>query len=191
MTTEGTASPQGLNARHGVVIGPGAVRFERLLPGPIERVWAFLTESDKRGRWLASGVMQPRVGAEFELRFDHRSLSPEQRPTPERFRQHDAGHVSRHRLTRLEPPHLLAFTWGGGAEGPSEVTFELAAEGPHVRLVLTHRRIGARDVLLSVSSGWHAHLAVLVERLNGRELPSFWQLLETLEADYEQRLSGG
>jgi hypothetical protein len=27
--------------------------FERLLPGPIEG-WAFITESGKRGRWLAS-----------------------------------------------------------------------------------------------------------------------------------------
>jgi hypothetical protein len=46
-------------------------------------------------------------------------------------------------------------------------------------------------VLLGVSRGWHAHLAVLVERLNGRELPSFWQLFDSLEGDYAKRLSDG
>jgi uncharacterized protein YndB with AHSA1/START domain len=25
---------------YGVIVGPGTVRFERLLPGPIERVWS-------------------------------------------------------------------------------------------------------------------------------------------------------
>ena len=29
------------------------VRLERLLPGPIERVWAYLTEPDKRATWFA------------------------------------------------------------------------------------------------------------------------------------------
>ena len=40
MTTELMAP----NAAHGEAIEPGAIRFVRLLPGPIERVWAFLTE---------------------------------------------------------------------------------------------------------------------------------------------------
>ena len=35
------------------LIEPGTVKMERLLPGPVERVWAYLTESDKRARWLA------------------------------------------------------------------------------------------------------------------------------------------
>ena len=30
---------------------------ERTLPGPIERVWAYLTEPDKRARWLGGGVL--------------------------------------------------------------------------------------------------------------------------------------
>ena len=39
----------------GEIIDRQTVRFERLLPGPIERVWAYLTESEKRRKWLASG----------------------------------------------------------------------------------------------------------------------------------------
>src|SRR5262245_18404599 len=30
----------------------GAISFMRVLPGPIERVWAYLTEPEKRGKWF-------------------------------------------------------------------------------------------------------------------------------------------
>jgi hypothetical protein len=69
---------------YGTVTEPQTVRFERILPGPIERVWEYLTDSEKRGMWLASGKMEPRVGAEFELRFDHESLSPNTAQPPPR-----------------------------------------------------------------------------------------------------------
>ncbi|MEX3932396.1 hypothetical protein AB4Y32_11375 [Paraburkholderia phymatum] len=39
-----------LNEPLGAFDGTQVVRFERLLPGPIERVWAYLTESDKRSQ---------------------------------------------------------------------------------------------------------------------------------------------
>jgi len=34
-----------MNEEYGTVLSPTEVRFERLLPGPIETVWAFLTDS--------------------------------------------------------------------------------------------------------------------------------------------------
>ena len=37
----------------------------------------------------------------------------------------DATH---HEVIRCDPPRLLSLTWGGGADGPSEVTFELTAQ---------------------------------------------------------------
>ena len=37
------------------VLSPTEIRFERLLPGPIENVWSYLTDAKKRGEWLASG----------------------------------------------------------------------------------------------------------------------------------------
>jgi uncharacterized protein YndB with AHSA1/START domain len=49
-------------SEYGVVTEAGTIRFERVLPGPIERVWAYLTESKERGKWLASGEMDLRVG---------------------------------------------------------------------------------------------------------------------------------
>ena len=46
---------------------PATVRIERLLPGPIERVWAYLTESDKRRRWFAAGPMDLQPGGRRRL----------------------------------------------------------------------------------------------------------------------------
>jgi uncharacterized protein YndB with AHSA1/START domain len=43
-------------------VKPSTVRIERLLPGPVERVWAYLTESTKRATWLAAGEFDLRVG---------------------------------------------------------------------------------------------------------------------------------
>ncbi|MHB8911176.1 MAG: SRPBCC domain-containing protein [Lysobacter sp.] len=43
---------------------PGTVGIRRMLPGPIECVWAWLTESEPRRKWLASGEMDLRAGGE-------------------------------------------------------------------------------------------------------------------------------
>ena len=73
------------------VIEPGTVKLERLLPGPIERVWAYITEADKRGKWLAHGAVEPRVGGRVELQFRHADLSPQKEPCPEKYRQYENG----------------------------------------------------------------------------------------------------
>ena len=58
----------------GVVTEARTLRIRRVLPGPIERVWAYLTESEKRGRWLAAGPMELRVGGRVELTFRNTDL---------------------------------------------------------------------------------------------------------------------
>ena len=40
---------------YGTLIEPTTLKMQRLLPGPIERIWAWLVESDKRRKWLAAG----------------------------------------------------------------------------------------------------------------------------------------
>lgn len=175
------------NGGHGRIVAPDAVCFERLFPGPIERVWAYLVDSDKRGRWLASGRMPAEPGAPFEMRFDHDSLSSDKAVAPEPYRQYAGGVISRHRMIRMEPPRLLVISWGGGSEPESEVKFELSEEPGGVRLVLTHYRLPDLDEMVNVSGGWHTHLAVLAERLAGREPLAFWTLFEGVEDDYARR----
>ena len=55
------------NQTHAAVVAPRTVRLERILPGPIERVWAWLTESDERARWFAAGDMDLRAGGAMQL----------------------------------------------------------------------------------------------------------------------------
>ena len=168
---------------YGRLIAPAEVRFERLLPGPIETVWEFLVDSDKRGQWLASGPMELREGGAVELRFRHRDLSPHKAAPPERYREMDEkGHVSRERVLRVEPPRLLEISWGD-----SEVTFELLPEGRNVRLILTHRRLPDRKSMVQTSGGWHTHLYILVERANGRVPPAFWTVFDDIESQYDKR----
>jgi uncharacterized protein YndB with AHSA1/START domain len=170
----------------GVVTAPGSLRFERLLPGPIERVWAFLTESDKRATWFAGGALEPRVGGKMELFFKHANLAQPGEAVPEKYKQaHDPGIRAMHEITRYEPPRLLAFTWAGPA---SEVTFELTPQGDKVRLVLTHERLADRDAMRNVAGGWHSHLTLLADRLEGRASGPFWPLVTRLHAEYESRI---
>jgi len=166
---------------YGRIVAPAEIRFERLLPGPIERVWQFLVDSDKRGQWLASGPMELKPGGALELRFRHRDLSPDKAPPPERFREMDeTGHIAHERVLRIEPPRLLSISWGG-----SDVTFELFPEGEKVCLVLTHRRLPDRAAMIMTSGGWHTHLAILVERAHGRTPPAFWTVFGAIESQYE------
>jgi len=156
----------------GEIVEPGTIRFERLLPGPVERVWEFLADSEKRGKWLVWGEMEPKVGSEFELRFHHAELSANQAPIPEKWKAIENGHVSQHhRITRFEPPNALAVSWG---DGQSEVTFELTPMGDLTRLVLTHRRLADRAAMIGTAGGWHSHLRMLVDRVAGTEPPAFW-----------------
>lgn len=172
----------------GVVTGARTIRFQRVLPGPIERVWAYLTESDKRGRWLASGTMELQVGGRVALNFRHADLTPHAETPPEKYRKFEAGVTTYGRIRRCDPPRLLSFTWDHRSGVDSEVTFELSSQGEDVLLVLTHRGLGERAAMLSVASGWHTHLGVLVEHLNGREPQPFWSTYASREAEYEKRL---
>lgn len=170
------------------VVVPRTVRLERILPGPIEHVWAYLTESDKRGQWLARGSMELRVGGKVELHFHHAELSPEPGPVPERYKAVENGHDMVARVTICEPPRRLAFTWGDRDVNPSEVLFELTPIDDRVRLVVTHSKLPNRGEMVGVSGGWHSHLAVLVDRLHGRAPINFWRLHAGTDAEYERRI---
>jgi uncharacterized protein YndB with AHSA1/START domain len=166
---------------YGRLTGPMTLTIQRILPGPIERIWAYLTESDLRKKWLAAGVMGLKPGTSFEFVWRNAELNdpPAQRPE---------GHSEEHRLTceitECEPPHRLAITWGR-SDG---VTFELEPKGAKVLLTVTHRRLPDRETMLMVGAGWHAHLDVLVARANGEEPAPFWDSWLRLREEYARRL---
>lgn len=164
------------------------VRFTRLLPGPIDRVWAYITESDKRARWLCGGDIENQVGGHVDMHFHNASLSEEEDiDPPEKHKDMPEKISFTGTVTRCEPPHLIAHTWTFEGED-SEVCYELAEQGDRVLLVLTHSRLKSDNEVLSVSGGWHAHLDILVDVLEGRPPKAFWRTYGKLDQEYEKRL---
>ena len=174
------SKPASLDA-YGVLTEPATLTIQRLLPGPIEHIWAYLTESDLRRQWLAAGEMEMKVGAPFELvwRNDELTDPPGERPS-------DFGdeHRMQSEITELDPPRKLAFSWGntGG------VSFELETKGDMVLLTVIHRRLPDRATMLMVGSGWHMHLDVLAARVAGSEPEPFWDGWSRLKKEYDRRL---
>jgi len=174
--------------KYGKRIDAHTVRFERLLPGPVEKIWAYLTDGQKRGEWFASGALPAKVGETFELNFKHSDLSPNKSPPPDRFKEMDVkGFHAKERLLALEPMRRLVHTFGEENPPPSEVEFALEPEGDMVRLILTHRKIPDRAYAVNVSGGWHSHLAVLQYKAEGKVPPPFWDVWRETEHTYEQR----
>ena len=171
----------------GTISAPRTIRMERLLPGPIERVWAFLTESDKRAKWLAAGPIDLRVGGALRFTFDHEALSAEKAP-PANYEQCASNSLDGSVL-RLEKPRLLVLSWGRPPMSQTEVTFELTPEGQKVRLVLTHRLLPNRQELVGASGGWHAFLDILEDHLAGKPPRPFFSTHAALHADYERRIA--
>jgi uncharacterized protein YndB with AHSA1/START domain len=129
-----------------------AVRFRRVLPGPIERVWAHLTQCDKLSGWYGeTGVIEPREGGMVNF-MD--------------------GHV-RGVVTQWRPPGRLAYTWNVFGPGEEEsaypesyLNFALAAAGEVVDLTLLHLPILERFEAQN-AMGWHTFLDILGATLNG------------------------
>lgn len=131
----------------------GQVRFERLLPGPIERVWDFLTQTELLPAWFGNGTIEPRVGGEVSL-MD--------------------GHI-RGTVTQWQPPNKLVYTWNVFSPGEktsaypeSYLTLELQPEGEQVRLTLTHIPI-PEPFQKQTMMGWHTFLDIVEAGVRGEE----------------------
>ena len=166
---------------YGVLTEPATLTIQRMLPGPIERVWAYLTESDLRRKWLAAGEMEMKVGAPFELVWRNSELTDPPGKRPDGFGEE---HRMESRITELDPPRKLAFTWGksGG------VSMQLEPRGERVLLTVIHRRLPDRGMMVGVSTGWHTHLDMLAARLAGEEPEPFWDGFIRLRKDYDDRI---
>ena len=166
---------------YGTLIEPATLKIQRLLPGPIERVFAYLTESDLRRQWLASGRMEMKVGAPFELVWRNDELTDPPGKRPEGFSEE---HRMQSRIVALDPPRKLVIGWGTSGE----VSFELDPVGSEILLTVIHRRLPDRATTLNVGAGWHMHLDFLVARANGREPDPYWDGWVRLKKEYERRV---
>lgn len=135
----------------GEILAESAVRFVRVLPGPPEKCWAFLTESNRLPEWYGEGALEPREGGAVSLM---------------------GGHV-RGVVTGWQPQKFLAYTWNVFQPGESVsrfpisyLEFTLAPEEKAVRLTLTHRPIPS-PMQAQTMMGWHTMLDLVEAGLNG------------------------
>ncbi len=167
---------------YGTLTEPATLTIQRLLPGPIERVWSYLTESNLRRQWLASGEMEPKAGSSFELVWRNSELTDPPGEQPEGFGEE---HRMQSRIITCDPPRNLAFTWGE----TGSVSIALEPRGNNVLLTLVHERLRDRGMTVMVGAGWHAHLDILVARVSGKEpAEPFWVGWVKLKQDYEARV---
>jgi uncharacterized protein YndB with AHSA1/START domain len=155
--------------------------IQRWLPGPPERVWQYLTDSDLRRTWLAAGVMPLVSGATMELVWRNDTLSAADDPRPAAFPEEQWMQST---VVAIDPPRLLTIAWGNG-----EVTFALVSKGGRVLLTITHTGLDDKAAQRSIAGGWHVHLDILVACISGTDQPSFWSGWTRLQGIYDTRLS--
>jgi uncharacterized protein YndB with AHSA1/START domain len=125
------------------------VTFTRSLPGPIEKVWAHITDTTLLPAWFgADSTIEPRQGGRVSLM---------------------GGHI-RGVVTQWQPPRKLVYTWN--VFGPDDAadavsaypesypTFALEPRGGDVVLTFTHFPVLERFVPQN-AMGWHTMLDII------------------------------
>jgi uncharacterized protein YndB with AHSA1/START domain len=101
------------------------LRITRLLPAPIERVWAALTRPETLPEWFWPARLEPKATAD-------------PRPGGE-YRIEGTGLAVSGRYLEADEPKRLVFTFRwDGEEAETVVTIDLASLGAQTELTLTH-----------------------------------------------------
>jgi uncharacterized protein YndB with AHSA1/START domain len=126
--------------------GKAAVRFERRLSHPPERVWRAITDPEELAAWFPDTI-EGEFGPDAEIRFP-------------KFVEMDLPSVGK--VTEFDPPRLLVYTWG-----PSTLRFELEPDGDGCRLVFTDTV--PREETAKNAAGWEVCLGDLEAALAGEQ----------------------
>ena len=171
-------------SRNGTLLDLHTVEFKRLIPGPIELAWDYLTKPELLKTWFADVTLEPRVGGAVNVHFSTETCG--------------GGTGGVHGIVReFRRPHVMSFTWIQRRSQPDgsstdrddgEVRFELAEKGDKVLLTLLHSRLPT-DELASHSGGWHAYLDNLESRISGRGGIDFMGVFHDHHPRYEERLA--
>lgn len=139
----------------GEIIVESAVRFARMLPGPVERVWEFLTDAARLPQWYGAGSIAPREGGAVTL----------------------LGGQIRGVVTIWQPMLALGYTWNVFAPGETKsgwpvsyLELALTPGGETVNLILTHRPI-PEAMQKQTAMGWHTFLDMIEAGLAGEFPP--------------------
>jgi uncharacterized protein YndB with AHSA1/START domain len=148
MTTKATTLADGVLERAG---DRHAIRFQRHLAYPIERVWAALTDPAELLGWWGEAELDLVEGGQFTLRW----LNAD---------EHGNRFVMHATITRLEPPYLLETE--GDAHGT--LRWELRPEAGGTLLIFSSTLVLPEEYQTKTLAGWHYHLNALAATLAGQ-----------------------
>jgi uncharacterized protein YndB with AHSA1/START domain len=171
-------------SRDGTLRDLHTVEFKRLLPGPIELAWDYLTKPEFLKTWFADVTVEPRVGGTVDVRFSEDTCG---------------GHTGgvHGTIREFRPPHVFVFSWIQRYRQPDgsikdseegEVRFELAESGDKVLLTLLHSGLPTTE-LTSHSAGWHGYLDNLESRISGGDPINFMESFSRRHPHYQERLA--
>jgi uncharacterized protein YndB with AHSA1/START domain len=121
--------------------GRPALRFERVLPHSLDRVWHAVSVPAELAQWFpAAAPWTPATGEHFEV-----------------------GGMSG-RVTEARPPHRLAWTFAG-----DDYSFDLAQHDDGCHLVFVHV-FDDRSTAAQTAAGWHSYFSRLPRHLAGEDL---------------------
>jgi uncharacterized protein YndB with AHSA1/START domain len=123
-------------------------RLERFLEHDQQAVWTMLTDSARVPEWLAPGELSLKKGGSAKLNFP------------------ESGTIIDSRVTAVDPPRLIEYSWSGPGEPERPVRWETIAETGGTRLILTLRIPDTEDIARSCA-GWEAHLQMLLAAIEG------------------------
>jgi uncharacterized protein YndB with AHSA1/START domain len=125
------------------------VTFERRIEHPIEKVWDAIATADGIKGWLGAAQLDLSEGGDVRLQFDK-----------------TVGNVITGRVTEVDPPHVLEYTFG---QDDSILRWELSeAGGDATTLVLTHT-LPTDEHRAKTAAGWHTLLDMIPEAIAGND----------------------
>ncbi len=147
-----------------------ALRFERELKHPVDKVWVALTQPERMKGWLSENAeVELRVGGMVTF-HDHQNFGA---------------------ITALEERKTFAYEWKSSEWDGGIVRWELAPSSAGTRLVLTHEMVPMTDAeaerfkrdhpglpdgwhpVPSTLAGWHEIVDSLERSLDGEPNESF------------------
>lgn len=141
------------------IVNSHTVSFERILPAKLDTAWQYLTDSNYLKSWLMAGQVLDGSGL---IEFQSDTLDPNG------VRHHVVGV-----LAECTHPTEIAYSWfEPGEDTSAHVRFHLEPRGEHTLLILTHTLLSPK-LMPMVGAGWHTHLDILIDIIQGKEARAF------------------
>ena len=177
-----------MNENYAKVVATAQLEISRILPATCERVWEYLVNPELRAKWFCAGATGQKPGEEFVMDFDHSRISKS--GPPEGMECSGDPQVVSGTILTMDPPHKLEYRWPGMFdEDDTVVSIELTQEGANTRLHLIHSKLSNPEYQKGASAGWHAHLDLLADLIEGKPARDFWPHYSAIKVQYDARIA--